>query len=266
VASTGARATVGPMDRRAATAAIVAGLAVVGACREATVRIHPDPQVGDRARYRYEIEATITRALEGDEPVTSEISSELVADQEVRAITDAGIEAEVTLRRDGAPAQTATVVLDPTGAIRSIQLVEGLQAEGLGLTELASLLPPATQPPTGSLAPGARWSIAEGALEGRGRLMRLGIVDDADVAVVETTLRDAIDEAVAAGASAATLHGDLRAETTASYRIDDGTVWRSSARSHGEVQATIEPPAGVDAAPALGTISYDIRVRVTRLR
>ena len=93
----------------------------------------------------------------------------------------------------------------------------------------------------------------------------MGVIDDADVAVVDTTLSAAIDDAVAAGTSAVTLLGELRSKAMAAYDISDGSIRRSSARSRGDVQARIEPPAGVDAAPVLGTITYDIRVRVTRI-
>lgn len=254
------------MDPRVVTGALVAALAALGACRSSTVRIDPDPQVGDRARYRYEIDATITRALDGGEPTTTEIATSLLADQEVVAVNDDGIEADVTLRRDGAAARSARVVLDRSGAIRDIELVEGLSAEDLGLSQLGSLLlPPTAAPPTEPLTPGTRWSISEGPFDWQGRLSRLGVIDGANVAVVDTTLAAAIDDAVSAGTSAATLVGELRSKTTASYDLLDGSIRRSSARSRGAVQARIEPPAGVDAAPALGTITYDIRVRVTRL-
>lgn len=253
------------MDRRVVTGALVAGLAALSACRANTVRIDPDPQVGDRSRYRYEIEATITRALDGGEPATTEIATSLLTDQEIVALTDDGIEAEVTLRRDGAAGRSARVLLDRSGAIRGIELVEGLSADSLGLSQLGSLLPPTPAPPTGRLTLGTRWSISDGPLNGRGRLTRLGVIDGQDVAVVDTTVASPIDDAVAAETSAATLVGELRSKTTAAYDLSDGSIRRSSARSHGDVQARIEPPAGVDAAPALGTITYDILVRVTRL-
>lgn len=254
------------MDRRLAAAAVLLGGLLAGsACRPGTVTVAPRVEVGDRARYRYEIDATITSALEGDEPTTTEIATELLADQEVVAITEDGAQAQVTLRRDGDAPREAQVLLDRSGAIQSIELVEGLTSGGLGLAELGSLLPPSTLPPTSPLAPGARWKISEGGLEGRGRLDRVGIIDGEEVAVVETSLVEAMQEAVVAGASEATLDGQLRSGGTAAYDVADGSVRRSSARSHGEVSARIQPPAGVDAEPVDATITYDIRVRVTRL-
>ena len=234
-------------------------------CGRSTVRIDAAPVVGDRAKFRYEIDATITRALEGEEATTTRFTSTLVADQKVVAITEDGVEADITLRRGGAAPRLARVLLDRTGAIRSIELVAGLQSDELGLAELGSLLPPAVVPPTTPLAPGDRWKISDGAIEGHGRLARLGVIDGAEVAVVRTSVTEEIDEAVSGGTSSATLRGELHSVGTASYDLVDGSTRRSSARSQGAVKAVIEPPPWIDASPARGTIRYDIRVRATRI-
>lgn len=241
-------------------------LVAAGACREGTVVVDPRPDVGDRARYRYEIDATVTRALDQGAPQTSEIDSVLVVDQRIASVTGDRVEADVTLRRDGAAPRTARVALDRSGAIQGFELVEGLDAAALDLASLSSLLPPGTAPPRRALRPGDRWSISDGTQLGQGRLTRLGVIDGDDVAVVDTTINEDIDEDVAAGASAARLTGTLRSTTSTSYRLTDGAIRRASARSHGEVQAQIDPPPGVDAAPALATITFEIRVQVTRLR
>lgn len=237
-----------------------------GACRDGTVVVEPRPAVGDRARYRYEIEATITRALDQGAPQTSEIDSVLVVDQRIAAVAGEQVEADVTLRRDGAAPRAARVALDRSGAIQGIELVEGLDAANLDLAPLSSLLPPGTAPPRRALRPGDRWSIANGARRGQGRLTRLGVVDGEDVAVFDTTVAEGIDDDVAAGASAARVTGTLRSSATTTYDVGDGTIRRATAHSRGEVRARIEPPAGVDAAPALASITFEIRVRVTRLR
>jgi hypothetical protein len=253
------------VDRRL-LAALGGLIMAAGACREGTVVVEPRPAVGDRARYRYEIDATVTRALEGSAPRTSKIESELVVDQRIASIVDDRVEADVTLRRDGAAPRTARVALDRAGAIAGIELVEGLAAADLDLAPLSSLLPPGTAPPRRPLRPGDRWSISDGDQHGRGRLSRLGVVDGEHVAVVDTTVTEGIHDDVAAGASAARLSGTLRSTGTTAYDVDDGAIRRASARSHGQVQATIQPPAGVDAAPVLASITFEIRVRVTRLR
>ncbi len=245
--------------------ALLGGFVLASACRPANVTVDPHLEVGDRARYRYEIEAEVTRALENATPTTTRIDTELVADQEVTALTEDGAEAAVTLRRTGSPPRAAQVVLDRAGAIRSIELVEDLTNGAVGLGELGSLFPPSTAPPTTPLAPGDRWSISEDGLEGEGRLARLGVVDGADVAVVETSLVEALEDAVAAGTSAVSLDGELRSEGTIAYDLADGSMRRSSSRSRGDVRAVIQPPPGVGSEPAHARITYDIRVRVTRL-
>ena len=252
------------MRRRLALVVLV-GATGLGACRSGTVVIEASPEIGDRARYRYEIEATVTSALEGAEPTTNEIRTDLVADQEVVAVTPDGVEAQVTLRHDGRAAREAQVVLDAAGGLRGIELVEGLPSDVLGAAQLGALFPPVAAPPTHPLAPGDRWTIDEGTLQGHGRLERLGLVDGEEVAVVATTLTETVDEAVAAGTSTAILVGDLRSRRAVTYDLRDGALRRSDARSRGEVTATIQPPPGIQAAPALASITYVIEVRVTRL-
>ena len=252
------------MRRRLALVAL-AGAIVLGACREGTVVIEAEPQVGDRASYRYEIEAEVTSRLEGAEPTTEDISTDLLVDQEVVAITPEGVQATVTLRRDGRAARDAQVVLDASGGLRAVELVEGLPSDVLGAAQLGALFPPIAAPPPGPLEPGARWTIDEGTLRGSGRLERLGVVDGEDVAVVATTLTDAIDELVTAGTSTAAIAGDLRSRRTVTYDLRDGALRRSTARSRGDVEATIQPPPGIQAAPVLATIAYVIEVRVSRL-
>lgn len=253
------------MDRRLVTGVLVVALAGVGACQPGTVRIDGHPSVGERSRYRYEIVARITRAIEGGAPATSKVTTTLLADQKVTAVTGAGIHADVSLRRDGAATRTARVLLNRSGAIRSIELVAGLDNEDVGLSQLGSLLPPAVTPPTRPLAPGARWTIDEDDLRGTGRLVRLGVIDGADVAVVETSLSERIDDALTSGTSRATLTGTLRTVSTAAYDLGDGSTRHSTARSSGTVRARIEPPVGVEARPVLGTITYDIEVKAVRL-
>lgn len=253
------------MDRRLVTGVLAVALAALGACQPGTVRIDGHPSVGERSRYRYEIVATITRSIEGGAPTTSRVATTLLADQKVTAVSDAGVQADVTLRRDGAATRTARVLLNRSGAIRSIELVAGLDSADVGLSQLGSLLPPAVTPPTRALAPGARWAIDEEDVRGTGRLMRLGVVDGADVAVVETSLSERIADAVTSGTSRATLTGTLRTYSTAAYDLEDGSTRHSTARSSGTVHARIEPPVGIQARPVLGTITYDIEVQAVRL-
>lgn len=256
------------MDRSRAPAAVVAALvaiAILGGCRANTVRLDPHPEVGDRARYRYVIVATITSALDGMKPTTSTIETTLEVDQHIVGVGDDGVQADVALRRDGGAKRTARVVLDATGAIRGVELVAGLPNDTLGLSQLGALLPRTLVPPSRALAPGERWTIAGGPIEGRGRLVRLAVEHGTNVAVVRTTITQDIDEAVTSGTTAADLAGAMHAVTTTTYDLANGSVRRSTGHSNGKVRVRIEPPAGVDAAAALGMIGYDIKILTTRL-
>jgi hypothetical protein len=58
----------------------------------------------------------------------------------------------------------------------------------------------------------------------------------------------------------------VRSSSTTSYDLADGAVRRSRTSSHADVQARIEPPAGVEAEPVLASIAFDVTVEVTRIR
>jgi hypothetical protein len=250
--------------RRVAGFAAVVALALLG-CRESTVSVAFHPEIGDRYRYRYEIAVTITRQVEGEPADTIELEEELTADQEVLERTRDGAQVEVEIVRDGGSPRTAVVLLDRAGSLQGIQLVEGLEAEVFGLTDADSLVGThADGPPDEALAPGDRWTIEDGVRRGSGRLQRLAVIDGQDVAVVRTSTREDLDESVTAGASATDVTGTLRSGATTSYDLSDGAIRRSRSWSRGRIEAVIEPPAGVTAEPADATITYDIRVRVTR--
>ena len=155
--------------------------------------------------------------------------------------------------------------LDEAGTLQGVDLIEGQSTDIFGLESLSGVLPTVVVP-QGPLAPGDRWSIDDDPLTGDGRLQRLGVIDGADVAVVTTDLEQPVEETTPVGATSAALAGDLRTTTTTAYDVRDGSVRRASSRARGEVEARIAPPPGVNATTVLGTITYDVRVRVTRLR
>lgn len=254
------------MVRRLAIAALLAvGAPFVAACREGTVTLAYAPAEGDELSFRYEIDATITQSLEGAEPTVTEISTSVDADQEVLEVGPRGVRAAVTLRRDGGAPRTSEVRLDDAGTLQGVDLIEGQPAGIFGLDDLGGVLP--TVPlPAGRLSPGDRWSIDDAELVGEGRLQRLGVIDGEDVAVVASDLTQAIVETVALGTTSAALDGALRATSTTAYDLRDGSLRRATTRARGEVEARIAPPPGIDAAAAVGTITYDVRVRVVRLR
>jgi hypothetical protein len=224
-----------------------------------------DPEVGDEYGYRYEIDLTVTRQREGEAAESIELVETLTADQEVLELSGDGARVEVELAREDRAPRTAIVLLDRAGSLQGIELVEDLEATVFGLTDASSLVPThGDGPPDRALAPGDTWTISDGARRGEGRLQRLGVIDDQDVAVVRTSAREELDESVVAGASATDVRGTLRSGATTSYDLADGAVRRSRAWSRGRIAARFEPPAGVEADPVDATITYDITVRVTR--
>jgi hypothetical protein len=237
--------------------------ALVAGCREHTVDLGFRPEQGDSYVYRYEIEADLTRALEGAEPEVTELDTVLLVDQEVLDETAAGARVQVELRRDGGDPRTAVVVLDRAGSLQGIEAVDGLADEGL--VAAPSILGASPSLPDDHLAPGQRWTVDADGRRSTGRLERLGVIDGEKVAVVRTTTTDDVRDEVEAGVSLATLEGTVSARSTTSYDLDDGAVRRSVTASTGTLAVRFAPPTGVDAEPVDGTIGYDVRVRVTRL-
>jgi hypothetical protein len=250
-----------PLAARAVTALLAGALLVAAAgCGADTVRLDSRPEVGDRSRHRYELEATITRSLEGEPSEVSEVDVTVETEAEVVEVTADGVRAEVTIRREGAEPTTAQVLLGRGGTLEGLELVEGLPPEATVLGGLEAVLGTADIPPDVPLRPGQRWLISDGAVAGEGRLQRLGVVDGEHVAVVRTAVAEPLSPTAASA-----LDGELRTRATTSYDLADGSIRRSTSASKGTVEAVIQPPAGVDAQPVHATIRYDVEVRVVRL-
>jgi hypothetical protein len=65
--------------------------------------------------------------------------------------------------------------------------------------------------------------------------------------------------------SEVSLDGRLRSTATTTFDLGDGAVRRASLRAHGRVDLLVAPPTGTDAPPVEATVSYELRVRTTRL-
>lgn len=251
--------------RPVAVLALVAASSALVGCRPHTVSVSFTPEVGDRYTYRYEIEATITRAVEGSDPEVVQVDTVLLAEQEVQALTLGGARIRLVLTREQGAPRTATVLVDRAGSLEGIELVEDLEGAGLGVAGEQGLAPTQVAgPPDRPLAPGDEWVIADGAQHGTGRLTQLGVIDGHDVAVVRSTVTEDIDEAGEAGGSGTLVTGALHSMASTSYDLSDGAVRRSRSRSHGTLQAELAPPPGVNAESVHATIGYDVTVRVTR--
>lgn len=249
---------------RRPTAIVFASLAALGlgACRESTVDLGFRPEPGASYSYRYEIEAVVTRSLEGEDDQVSELDSVLLVDQTVLAPSSDGARVEVEIRRDGDDPVSAVAFLDRAGSLQGLDVLEGLAVDALLAGSDLSASPGL---PPGELAPGERWTLGRDQLTVEGRLLRLGIVDGEDVAVVRSRSTDHVDEDAQAGSSRAHLRGLLHGSSTITYDLVDGAIRESATRSSGTLSVQVSPPEGVTAQPVDGTIAYELEVRVARL-
>jgi hypothetical protein len=103
-------------------------------CRPDTVLLGFEPEVGATYRYRYELEGTITRTVEGEAPRTTSLQVTVESVQTVVDHSEAGTVLDVTLRSSAAARpSTATVTVDRAGSLQAIQQVDGLPPGTLGL-------------------------------------------------------------------------------------------------------------------------------------
>ena len=115
------------MLRRTRLALVAAaGVGLLG-CRPDTVELGFRPEAGATYRYRYEIEATITRVVKGEQPRTTHLEVTVRSTQKVLEVTDDGTLLQVTLTSSSSTVpSTATVLVDRAGSLQAIQQIDGL--------------------------------------------------------------------------------------------------------------------------------------------
>lgn len=247
------------LRRGAAALLAVVGL---GACDAGTVTVAFRPEAGDLQRYRYEITGTVRQELDGADPVVNQLDLELEVDEEVLSAADDGtVAARLRVRRPGAPAETVDVRLDGAGGLAGIDLGADAGPSELGVLDQVLSVPALPSEP---VAPGERWDIEGAGVDGEGRLRRLGIVDGHEVAVVDTAAEHDLDEDLTSSGSTVHVAGTVRATSQSAYDIADGTVRRARTTARGSVDLVVNPPTGVAGTPVSGTVTYDVRVVVTR--
>jgi hypothetical protein len=254
------------MSRRASLALAVALCAgSLAGCRPNTVHLEFVPEVGATYRYRYVIEVTITRAVEGEAPRATHLSVTVQSTQKVVEVTDEGARLEVTLTSTSSPTPTqATVQVDRAGSLQAIQQIDGLPAEPTGLSTDALLAAAATETPDRPLAVGDRWDIREGTITGHGRLDRLRVLDGDPAAVVEISLLEAFSSTEEVEGSQVVLDGDLHTAATTAFDLADGSVREGHTASTGSVDVLIAPPEGVLAPAVDAVVTYDLQVTTER--
>jgi hypothetical protein len=231
---------------------------VVGACREHTVSVEFAPERGDHFRYRYEVQATLTRSVDGRAPEEQVVDTELTADQVVLGRSGDGTRVEIEVTRAGGARSTVVAVVDRAGSLEGIELVQGLHADVFGIGDDDGLVTdPGEGLPDRRLRPGDRWTLADGERRGHGRLERLGVADGHDVAVVRTSTTEPVE---ADGGEGVVTAGSLT-----SYDLDDGAVRSGRSWSHGRLDVQLDPPTGIEAKPLRATVTYDVEIRVVRV-
>jgi hypothetical protein len=243
---------------------VLASLGTAG-CRSDEVALGFEPREGATYRYRYVVEATVTRRVEGGEPRTTEIDMTFESEQRVLEHTRAGAVMEVTLSSASSAPRTAVVLLDRAGSVQAIEQVDGLPAVDAGLPSPASLLAStATEPPARPLRLGDQWKVDDSTVTGEGTLDRFALVDGEEGAVVVADLVDALTGSQTVDGSEVVLDGDVRSTVSTTFDLLDGAVRDSVTQSDGEVQVEVAPPAGVEAPPVVAVVTYELRIRTTR--
>ena len=263
-----------PLRPLRCAAALAVAVLALAACKEHTVAVRFEPEVGDVYRFRADIETSVTRTVDGE---TTEEVDEAVLDatETVRSVGEDEILVRVALQRDDTPPRTADVRLDRASRLTAIDLVEGVPAEALGLDVAMDLPADITSPPTGPLEPGDRWEISREVtigdlarpvlVVGTGRIDSLGVEDGHDVAVAVVQLEVPVRTVVDSPDGRIRLVGTQRTVSETAYDLADGAMRRDRTVTEGDVDVIAEPPAGVDAAPLQGDIDYRIETRTRRL-
>jgi hypothetical protein len=263
------------VSRRHLVATVVAALVTMAACEEHTVAIRFDPEVGDRYRFRSDIATEVVRTIDGETDV-QRASSRLDATESVVEVDADAVEVQVSVERDGAAPRTYDVRFDRTGRLSTIDLVEGVPADALGLDLVTDLPADVASPPAGRIGPGTTWRIERsierpGAQEailvtGRGAIESLGVEDGHEVAVAVVDLRVPVRSVIDTDDGRITLVGAQASTSRTTYDLADGTARTDRTEIEGEVEVIVEPPEGIDAPPVAGWIRYDVRIDTRRLR
>lgn len=283
---TGCEATAGPpgarsglwhtaaVDRRLRAVAAAGMLLALAGCREHTVLIRFDPEVGDRWELTSRIDTQLERTVDSDTSVERS-SSRLEGTESVVDVDGDDVDVEVSVARDGEDPQTFEVRFDRTGRLSAIDLVEGLPADALGASLASGLPADLISPPTTRLAPGERWEVDRRVrldgrtgpvrIEGTGRVESLGVEDGRDVAVAVVEVVVPVRSVIETAAGRVTLVGSQTITTRTAYDLTDGTARRERTQIDGTTELIFEPPPGEEAPPIPGSLRYEIRTETTRL-
>lgn len=266
------------MRRLALLAAVAAVLTASAACEDQRVRLTFRPE--DGARYEYEIRVRSTSDIElaGRSPEHRDDDLVLHASHRVLSVGRQGSRVEVVLgpRADPAARRRFEVRFDRAAQLSEVQRIEGLPADVLGELGLSEIFPAAAgAPPNRPIGPGDGWDIDERLqlpglaptqLKGKGRLVQLGVVGGHDVATLTSRTELPIERRGAGGEGEVELRGRQRTRSTASHRLDDGSVERADAVTTGDFQLRLLPPNRDESVALSGRLRVRVHTTTVRLR
>ncbi len=244
-------------------------------CRASTVTIAFDPAAGDRYHVESQVDTEIARSVSGTVD-RNRATSHLDATERVVSVHDHEVSIEVTVVRDGGAPRTYEASFDPTGRLSSIDLVEGVPVQALGLDLATDLPADISSPPARPLAPGETWTIERDipdpnggrpfAVRGSGRLASLGVVDGDEVAVVVVQLEVPVRSVTDTEDGRVTVRGSQTVVSRTTYALSDGAARSDRTRIEGRAKVTVDPPAGIVAPPVSGSIRYSVATETHRTR
>ena len=269
-----------PPGRRGPTALGVASLVILAAgalpaCAPGTVQVAFRPRVGARYSYQVEVRTRSTLRVDGQAPVSRDVTTNLLVDQTVLTTGADGSVVQVVLRTTPEDERTVLVRLDRAAQLVGLEPVSGRDAAALGDLGVAEVFPAALgAPPDRPLRPGERWQVDSPVtlpastptrLVGDGRLTGLGVVAGRKAATVTTaSTLPVVRRTGSAAGNEAVLEGTQRTTTTASHALADGAIQAARSTTRASYALRLLPPPGLAGDPVRGTLALEVSSRTER--
>ena len=250
------------------TASALAGT-VLAACAPGTVRVAFRPRVGARYGYQVQVRTRSTLNVDGQQPVSRDVTANLQVDQRVLMSGEEGSVVEVVLRTTPEDERTVLVRLDRAAQLVGLEPAAGKDAAALGDLGVAEVFPAAVgAPPNRPLRPGERWRVdsplnlpasTPSRLVGEGRLTGLGVVSGRKSATVTTVSSlQVVRRTGTAGKNEAAFEGTQRTSTTASHNLTDGAIEVARSTTRASYALRLLPPAGLAGDPVRGNLELEV--------
>jgi len=256
-------------------AVVALGGTAVAACAPGTVRVAFRPRVGARYSYQVQVRTRSTLRVDGQAPVSRDITTDLLVDQTVLSTGVDGSVVQVVLRTTPQDERSVLVRLDRAAQLVGLEPAAGRDAAVLGDLGVAEVFPAAVgAPPDRPLRPGERWHVdspvrlpasAVSRLVGDGRLTALGVVAGRKAATITTaSTLPVVRRTGSAAGNEAVLEGTQRTTTTASHALADGAIQAARSTTNGSYALRLLPPPGLAGDPVRGTLALVVTSRTKR--